>query len=57
VPAGTPRWGSEWKKQVARYYNRSFGITTQGACQSYRGNYLEPVDVMYQEGCRHPSGR
>src|SRR5262249_14391921 len=23
VPPGTPRWGSGWKKAVARYYNRS----------------------------------
>ena len=27
VPPGTPRWGAGWKKAVARYYNRSFGIT------------------------------
>src|SRR5437867_361429 len=26
VPSGTPRWGSAWKKAVAHYYNRSFGI-------------------------------
>src|SRR6266853_2248409 len=37
VPRGTPRWGGEWKKAVSRYFNRSFSITTQGACQSYRG--------------------
>jgi hypothetical protein len=23
---GTPRWGSEWKKAVAKYFNRSFSI-------------------------------
>src|SRR6185436_20169488 len=41
VPRGTPRWGAEWKAAVAKYFNRSFGIAVQGACQSYRGNYLD----------------
>ena len=31
VPQGTPRWGSEWKKAVSKYYNRAFSITIQGA--------------------------
>jgi gluconate 2-dehydrogenase alpha chain len=48
VPPGTPRWGSEWKKATARYYNRAFGITTHGACQSYRGNYLD-LDPTYRD--------
>src|SRR5881392_2726633 len=48
APSGTPRWGSEWKKATARYYNRAFGITTHGACQSYRGNYLD-LDPTYRD--------
>src|SRR5438093_10495010 len=48
VPPGTPRWGSEWKKATARYYNRAFGINTHGACQSYRGNYLD-LDPSYRD--------
>jgi gluconate 2-dehydrogenase alpha chain len=48
VPAGTPRWGSDWKKAVAKYFNRSFGITIQGACQSYRTNYLD-LDPTYRD--------
>jgi len=48
VPRGTPRWGGEWKKAVSRYFNRSFSITTQGACQSYRGNYLD-LDPTYRD--------
>src|SRR2546425_183666 len=40
-PAGTPRWGSAWKKAVAHYFNRPFPLTVQGACQSYRTNYLD----------------
>jgi gluconate 2-dehydrogenase alpha chain len=48
VPRGTPRWGSEWKKAAARYFNRSSSITIQGACQSYRGNYLD-LDPTYRD--------
>src|SRR5919201_172742 len=48
VPRGTPRWGGEWKRAVAKYFNRSFPITIQGACQSYRGNYLD-LDPTYRD--------
>jgi len=48
VPQGTPRWGSEWKKAVSKYFNRSFSITIQGACQSYRTNYLD-LDPTYRD--------
>jgi len=48
VPQGTPRWGSEWKKAVGRYFNRNFSITIQGACQSYRTNYLD-LDPTYRD--------
>jgi gluconate 2-dehydrogenase alpha chain len=48
VPQGTPRWGSEFKKAVSKYYNRAFSITIQGACQSYRGNYLD-LDPTYRD--------
>ena len=48
VPAGTPRWGSEWKRAVAKYFNRNFNITIQGACQSYRTNYLD-LDPTYRD--------
>ena len=43
-----PRWGSEWKKAVSNYYNRAFSITIQGACQSYRSNYLD-LDPTYRD--------
>jgi gluconate 2-dehydrogenase alpha chain len=48
TPQGTPRWGSQWKKAVAKYFNRSFVINTQGACQSYRTNYLD-LDPTYRD--------
>ncbi len=48
VPAGTPRWGSGWKKAAARYYNRSFSIRVHGGCQSYRTHYLD-LDPTYRD--------
>jgi gluconate 2-dehydrogenase alpha chain len=53
TPPGTPRWGSEWKKAVARYYNRSFGITSQNACLSYRQHYLD-LDPIYKDALGQP---
>jgi gluconate 2-dehydrogenase alpha chain len=48
VPSGTPGWGSEWKKKVAHYYDRSFSISSHGGCQSYRTNYLD-LDPTYKD--------
>ena len=53
VPACTPRWGSGWKKAVSHYFNRNFAITIQGACQSYRGNYLD-LDPTYRDAFGNP---
>ena len=53
VPAGTPRWGSGWKKAVSHYFNRNFAIGIQGACQSYRGNYLD-LDPTYRDAFGSP---
>lgn len=48
VPTGTPRWGSQWKKAVAQYYNRTFEITVGGSCQSYSTHYLD-LDPTYRD--------
>ncbi len=48
VPEGTPRWGREWKKTVAFYFDRSMSIGAHGGCQSYRGNYLD-LDPVYSD--------
>src|SRR6266478_5660118 len=53
VPAGTPPWGSGWKKAVAHYYNRSINIRAHGAVQSYRGNYLD-IDPTYRDAFGQP---
>jgi len=48
VPAGTPKWGSEWKNAAARYYQRNMSIRLTGGCQSYRQNYLD-LDPTYRD--------
>jgi len=53
VPAGTPAWGSGWKKAVAQYYNRSLSVGGHGAVQSYRTNYLD-MDPTYRDAAGLP---
>lgn len=48
VPPGTPRWGAEWKRAIARYYQRNFTVRMSGGCQSYRQNYLD-LDPTYRD--------
>jgi gluconate 2-dehydrogenase alpha chain len=48
TPKGTPSWGSEWKKQVKRYYNHSASITITGSAQPTRGTYLS-LDPTYKD--------
>ncbi|VTU15820.1 Gluconate 2-dehydrogenase flavoprotein precursor [Variovorax sp. SRS16] len=53
VPPGTPRWGGEWKRAAARYYNSTFSIHAHGGCQSYRTNYLD-LDPTYRDALGQP---
>jgi len=48
VPPGTPKWGAEWKRAAAHYYQRNFTVRLHGACQSYRQNYLD-LDPTYRD--------
>ncbi|MBV8361500.1 MAG: GMC family oxidoreductase [Deltaproteobacteria bacterium] len=41
VPPGTPLWGLEWKKAVARYYNHTILIQQHGTSAASRLNYLD----------------
>ena len=56
VPDGTPAWGSEWKKAVAHYYNRTFALGSHGGCQGYRTNYLD-LDPTYKDAYGLPLAR
>ena len=53
VPDGTPSWGPEWKRAVAKYFNRAATIVSQGAVMSYRGNYLD-LDPTYRDAYGQP---
>src|SRR5688500_14880822 len=53
VPPGTPKWGAEWKRAAARYYQRNFTVRLHGGCQGYRQNHLD-LDPPYRDAQRPP---
>jgi gluconate 2-dehydrogenase alpha chain len=48
VPPGTPSWGSEWKKAVARHYNHTASINVHASSIAVRQNYLD-LDPTYRD--------
>ena len=48
VPPGTPSWGSEWKRAVARHYNHTSTVNVHGSCVATRYNYLD-LDPTYKD--------
>jgi gluconate 2-dehydrogenase alpha chain len=53
VPPGTPRWGREWKKATAKWYNHSFGIGASGCQYAHRQNFLD-LDPTYKDALGRP---
>jgi gluconate 2-dehydrogenase alpha chain len=53
VPPGTPAWGSEWKKAVARHYNHTSSINIHGSSVASRANYLD-LDPTYKDAWGRP---
>ncbi|SDG23045.1 MULTISPECIES: GMC family oxidoreductase [Rhodanobacteraceae] len=53
VPAGTPNWGTDWKRAAADNFRHSFYFEVQGACMSYRQNYLS-LDPTYKDSFGRP---
>jgi gluconate 2-dehydrogenase alpha chain len=53
VPPGTPTWGLEWKKAVARHYNHSVNLLVHGSSASTRTNYLD-LDPTYKDAWGFP---
>jgi gluconate 2-dehydrogenase alpha chain len=53
VPAGTPAWGSPWKKAIKASFRHSFYYEVQGACMSYRNHYLD-LDPTYKDAFGRP---
>ncbi|GIP40067.1 GMC family oxidoreductase [Paenibacillus sp. J31TS4] len=48
TPAGTPKWGKEFKKQSLHYYNRILTIGVQGSSLPWRHHYLD-LDPTYKD--------
>jgi len=53
VPPGTPRWGREWKKATAKWYNHAFNIGASGCNYAHRENYLD-LDPTYRDALGRP---
>jgi len=53
VPAGTPLWGSGWKKAVKENYLHSGRIESQLSNMAYRGCYLD-LDPTYKDAYGEP---
>jgi gluconate 2-dehydrogenase alpha chain len=53
VPPGTPRWGREWKKATAKWYNHAFGVNASGCSYAHRENFLD-LDPTYKDALGRP---
>lgn len=53
VPPGTPRWGPQWKRATAKWYNRAFSIVASAANYANRENYLD-LDPTYRDALGRP---
>jgi gluconate 2-dehydrogenase alpha chain len=53
VPPGTPAWGLEWKRAVARHYNHTILIQQHGTSVASRLNYLD-LDPTYKDAWGQP---
>jgi gluconate 2-dehydrogenase alpha chain len=53
TPPGTPKWGLEWKRAVARHYNHSILVQQHGTSTASRLNYLD-LDPTYTDAWGQP---
>ena len=53
TPPGTPSWGLEWKRAVARHYNHTILIQQHGTSTASRLNYLD-LDPTYKDAWGQP---
>ncbi|GLX70452.1 GMC family oxidoreductase [Paenibacillus glycanilyticus] len=53
VPAGTPKWGAEFKKATIHNANRVLSVTGQGASMPNRYHYLD-LDPEYKDAFGQP---
>jgi gluconate 2-dehydrogenase alpha chain len=55
LPEGTPRWGLEWKRAVARHYNSTVSISFHGSSVPHPNNYIG-LDRTYTDAFGQPLG-
>ncbi|MGE5084686.1 MAG: GMC family oxidoreductase [Bacillota bacterium] len=53
TPPGTPAWGLEWKKAVAKHYNHTVKLNIHGSSMASRWNYLD-LDPTYKDAWGMP---
>jgi gluconate 2-dehydrogenase alpha chain len=53
TPPGTPKWGSEWKKQTVKNYLSTMSIGCEASSYSTRNNYLS-LDPTYKDRLGRP---
>ena len=53
LPPGTPQWGSEWKRAVAKWYQGSTAISASGMVMPNRYNHLD-LDPTYKNRFGQP---
>jgi gluconate 2-dehydrogenase alpha chain len=46
LPPGTPQWGSQWKRAVAKWYHSALAISASASVMPNRVNYLD-LDPTY----------
>jgi gluconate 2-dehydrogenase alpha chain len=47
LPAGTPRWGTEWKRATRKWYQGAMAIGASGSVMPNRANFLD-LDPTYR---------
>jgi gluconate 2-dehydrogenase alpha chain len=53
TPPGTPKWGSEWKKAVAKHYNHTTSVGVHASSLATWTNYLD-LDPTYRDAWGQP---
>lgn len=53
TPPGTPKWGSEWKRQTVKSYLSTMSIGCEASSYATRGNYLS-LDPTYTDRLGRP---
>jgi gluconate 2-dehydrogenase alpha chain len=53
LPAGTPRWGSEWKRATRKWYQGAMGIGASGSVMPNRANFLD-LDPTWRNAFGQP---